>query len=87
MGRCRGSRSDSILIRKIGFSISLITEGRDSSTRNTLRMNKHDTTDICAKIERMRAVGITARTAEDAQIAIVLAALALFSGKLEAVNE
>ena len=50
-------------------------------------MNKHDTTDLCAKIERMKAVGITARTAEDAEIAIVLAALALFSGKLEAVNE
>jgi hypothetical protein len=50
-------------------------------------MNKHDTTDICAKIERMRAVGITARTTEDTEIAIVLAALALFGGTLEAVNE
>jgi len=51
------------------------------------KMGKHDTTDLCAKIERMRAVGITARTAEDAEIAIVLAALALFGGTLEAINE
>jgi hypothetical protein len=50
-------------------------------------MNKHDTTDICAKIERMRAVGITAKTTENAEIAIVFAALALFAGTLEAVNE
>jgi len=50
-------------------------------------MNKHDTTDICAKIQRMRLVGITPRTTEDTEIAIVLAALALFGGTLEAVNE
>jgi hypothetical protein len=50
-------------------------------------MNKHDTTDICAKIERMRAVGITARATEKTEIAIVLTALALFGGILEAVNE
>ena len=50
-------------------------------------MKQHDTTELCAKIERMRAVGITARTAEDTEIAIVLAALALFAGTLEAVED
>jgi hypothetical protein len=50
-------------------------------------MKQHDTTEVCAKIERMRAVGITAQAVEDAEIAIVLAALALFGGTLEAVNE
>lgn len=46
-----------------------------------------DTIELCAKIERMKAVGITARTAEDTEIAIVLAALELFAGTLESVNE
>jgi hypothetical protein len=50
-------------------------------------MKQHDTTELCAKIERMKAVGITAHSVKDAEIAIVIAALALFGGTLEAVNE
>jgi hypothetical protein len=42
--------------------------------------------ELKAKLKRMRAVGITSKMAQDPEIAILLAALEIFSGEMEEKN-
>jgi hypothetical protein len=50
-------------------------------------MSTLETEELKAKLERMRAVGITSKTAQDPEIAILWAAMEIFSAGTEEAND